>query len=238
MARWLNELPWGHGSLWPWGRWRDRDERGWPVALPPSLRFRRLPQARVCEPQDGREENSASPHLPRSSLGIRVLHAMGPGKAQWVGRGKVWPEGVRDGRSEYLAGLQAQRSWAGGSQGLGTGVALGPMAWQGRLSSSLLCPGWWGCGSEDCSIPALETENQPGSLPTAQVSGNPGPTRVSAESLGLLSSPALLQRAAACPLPTASSSQLLCQLPGRHASRHPLQIHVHGHACVYIYLHM
>lgn len=67
MARQLDELPWGHGSLWPWGRWRSRDERGWPVAPPPSLRFRRLPQAPVCELQDGREEKSASPHLPQSS---------------------------------------------------------------------------------------------------------------------------------------------------------------------------
>lgn len=175
-----------------------------------------------------------------SPLGIRVPHAMGPVRAQRGGEteGVARGLGVRDGRSEQLAGLQAQRSWAGRSQGLGTGVALGPMAWRGRVSSSLSCPGWWGCGSESCSIPALETENQPGSLPTAQVSGNPGPTRVSAESLGLLSSPALLQRAAACPLPMAGSSQLLCQLPGRHASLHPLQIHARGHACVSACVHV
>lgn len=241
MARWLDELPWARGSHWPWRRWRGRDERGWLVVPPPSPRFRRLPQAPVCEPHtDGREEKVSLSPPPSVLLGDSgpPCHGLGEsptgGEREGVARGLA----VRDGRSEHLAVLQAQRSWAGGSRGLGTRVALGPMAWRGRVSSSRSCPGWCSCGSEGCSIPALETDNQPGSLPTAQVSGNPGPIRASAESLWLLSSLALLQRAASCSPPTAGFSRLLCQLPGRHASRHSLQIHVHGRACVSACLHM
>lgn len=123
MARWLDELPWARGSHWPWRRWRGRDERGWLVVPPPSPRFRRLPQAPVCEPHtqmEGRKK-SASPHLPRSSLGIQVLRAMGSGRAQRVGRGKVWPEGWR-------SGMEGQSTWQS-SRLRGAGL-VGHGAWE------------------------------------------------------------------------------------------------------------
>lgn len=184
----------------------------------------------VCELQDGREENQ--PHL--SILWGFKFSCHGPresptwgGEAEGVARGL----GVRDGRSEHLAGLQAQRSWAGRSQGLGTGVALGPMAWRGEgEAQAAFCPGWWGCGSAAPSQPRTRGGNQPGSLPTAQVSGNPGAHQSLQNLWGF------------CPhqhfcrgqqpvrfrlLPASVSAPT-----GRHASLHPLQIHVRGHACV------
>lgn len=133
MARWLDELPWARGSHWPWRRWRGRDERGWLVVPPPSPRFRRLPQAPVCEPHtDGREEKVSLSPPPSVLLGDSGPPCHGLGKSPTGGEREGVARGlaVRDGRSEHLAVLQAQRSWAGGSRGLGTRVALGPMAWR------------------------------------------------------------------------------------------------------------
>lgn len=97
MARRLDQLPWGPWLLWPWGRWRSRDE-GWPIA---TASFPQIlgDSASLCELQDGREENQPLP-TSLSPLGIQVLHAMGPGRAQRVGGGRCGQRArVRDGRS-------------------------------------------------------------------------------------------------------------------------------------------
>ena len=163
----------------PGGRWRGRDERGWLVVPPPSLRFRRLPQAPVCELHtDGREDKVGLSPPPSVLLGDSgpPCHGLRESPTGWEREGVARGLAVRDGRSEHPAVLQAQRSWAGGSRGLGTRVALGPMAWRGRMSSSLSCPGWCSCGSEGCSIPALETENQLAPCPQPRSVGTLGPS--------------------------------------------------------------
>ena len=159
------------------------------------------------------------------------------------------PNGLGEGRCGQRVGSQGWKVRAPGSP-----PGSEELGWRVTGPGNQSSPGAHGLAGEDelqpflpwvvqlrligLLHPSLGDREPAGSLPTAQVSGNPGPIRVSAESLWLLSSPALLQRAASCPPPPAGFSRLLCQLPGRHASRHSLQIHVHGHVCVSAYMHM
>lgn len=133
------------------------------------------------------------------------------------GRGRrCWREGaLREARSVHRQASRSEQLSQGRSGGLGTGAALeaqGPVL-AGEGTAQALSALDSGAGARGLRGPALETENQSGSLPMPRLRGNRGPTPANCRTAEpLLSLPAA---AAAPPPPT-----LL--LPGFCPSSRPL----------------